>query len=130
MASNNDAQRVSGTVPVLVVGRGSLVSTNIFEEEAGSVCKTNKPPGVINNALLPGSHTSLTGRQGANAHDLALYCLQRALTLRQKRRGPWPDHHLKPFSGSGKLPHDALASTDDMASKVKLQSSQRNHEAF
>lgn len=61
MASNNDAQRVSGTVPVLVVGKGSLVSTNIFEEEAGSVCKTNKPPGVSNNPLLPDSHMSLTG---------------------------------------------------------------------
>ena len=130
MAGNNDAQRISGTVPVLVVGKGSLVSTNIFEEEAGSVCKTNKPPAVGKNALLSSSHMSLTERQGTNAHNLALYCLQRVPTLRQKRHGPWPDHHLKPFLGSNELLHDALASADDMATKVKLQCGQQTHEAF
>ena len=130
MAGNNDAQRASGTVPVLVGGKCSLASTNIFEEKAGTVCKTNKLPVVSNNSLLSSSHMSLTGRQGTNAHNLALYCLQRVPTLRQKRHGPRPDHHLNPFLGSNKLLHDAPASAGDMATKIKLQSGQQTHKAF
>ena len=75
MAGNNDAQHVPRTVPVLVGGKCSLASTNIFEEKAGTVCKTNKPPAVSNSALLSSRHISLTGRQSTNAHNLALYCL-------------------------------------------------------